>query len=80
MIERTTRRGAVALALVCTMFAGCESSDSPTAAPAARPSFDGGMGYGSGNRAQEGDATTTTTSGTAADSTGRSGMGYGSGN
>jgi hypothetical protein len=79
MTDRTIR-GAIALAFVCVTLAGCESSNSPTAAPAARPSFDGGMGYGSGNRTQEGDATTTATAGAEADSTGRSGMGYGSGN
>jgi hypothetical protein len=72
-------RGAVALALACVTLVGCEGG-SPTAAAAARPSFDGGMGYGSGNRAQEGDATNTATAGAATDSTGRSGMGYGSGN
>lgn len=75
MTERTIR-GAVALVCACVALAACEDSNSPTAAPAA-PSFDGGMGYGSGNRAQEEEDATTTAG---ADSTGRSGMGYGSGN
>jgi hypothetical protein len=76
MTERTIR-GALALVFACVALAACEDSNSPTTAPAA-PSFDGGMGYGSGNRTQEEEDATTTTAG--ADSTGTSGMGYGSGN
>ena len=80
MTERTFRG---AIALVCAFaLAGCEGSISPTALPAA-PSFDGGMGYGSGNRTQEdGEGTAAATAGAeaGADSVGRSGMGYGSGN
>jgi hypothetical protein len=81
MTKQTIRGAAIAAVLSCGAMAACDGNNLALALPRAEgPSYDGGMGYGSGNRTQEGDATTTATAGAAADTTGRGGMGYGSGN
>lgn len=81
MTKQTIRGAAIAAVIACAAMAACDGNSPTQAVPeAVAPSYDGGMGYGSGNRTQEGDETTTATAGATADSTGRGGMGYGSGN
>lgn len=65
------------------ILAGC--AELPTDSKAGRPevggpSYDGGLVFGSGNRAQGDSTQTTTTSTTNTDSTGRGGLVFGSGN
>lgn len=79
-MTKQTIRAVIVAVLACAALAACNGNSPTQAVPGAvGPSYDGGMGYGSGNRTQEGDATTAT-AGAAADTTGRGGMGYGSGN
>lgn len=83
MTKQTIRSAVIVAVLACGALAACNGNSPTQAVPGtAGPSYDGGMGYGSGNRTQDGDETTTTTStgGAASDTTGRGGMGYGSGN
>ncbi len=77
---KKARLAVVAIAVL----AGCgelptssENKDGPPVAGG--PSYDGGLVFGSGNRAH-GDSTQTTTSTASSDSTGRGGLVFGSGN
>lgn len=62
---------------VLVFLAACGDTPTPVTLPEGRPSFDGGLLAGSGNRSGDGSGTTTTTSDT---TTAQGGLLAGSGN
>ncbi len=56
----TRRTSTILCAGALVFLAACGDTPSPVAAPEGRPSFDGGVLAGSGNRSGEGGVTTST--------------------
>ncbi len=66
--------------LAATMLSGCDAESTLPITPGAAPSYDNGLGFGSGNRTDTTTHISSTTAPDTMDSTGRNGLGLGSGN
>lgn len=66
--------------LAATMLSGCDAESTSPVTPAAAPSYDNGLGLGSGNRSDTTANINSTTAPDSTDASGRNGLGLGSGN